>query len=76
MQTNDAIQEMLKAAGKTAYGLSLELGRAHSFITSTLKRKGGVGAPLLASIADKCGYNLVLVNKETKEQITIDPAID
>ena len=61
MQTNDAVKAIMAKAGKSAYTTSLDMGRKHSFITTTLKRKGGIGAPVLSDIASACGYRLVLV---------------
>ena len=64
MQTNDAIKQILTRAGLTPYSASLKIGKSHAYIGSLLKRAGGVGAPVLASIADICGYDLFLVSRE------------
>lgn len=72
MQTNDAVREIIGNAGMSAYSASLALGKAHSYMTSLLKRKGGIGAPVLATIADACGYDLMLVPRDGGEPIVID----
>jgi len=69
MQTNDAVKAIMAKAGKTAYAASLDMGRKHSFITTTLKRKGGIGAPVLSDIASACGYRLVLVPDEHMDDV-------
>jgi hypothetical protein len=74
MRTNEAIQSIIGSAGLTPYGASLALKRTHSYITSLLKRKGGVSAPVLATIADVCDYDLMLVPRDkAKDTIRIDP---
>ena len=69
MQTNEAVKAIMAKAGKSAYTTSLDMGRKHSFITTTLKRKGGIGAPVLSDIASACGYRLVLVPDEHMDDV-------
>ena len=72
MKVNEAISHMLETSGRSAYNVSLAMNRAHSYINSLSKRKGFVSAHVLASIADVCGYDLLLVNRQTGETIPID----
>lgn len=74
MKVNDAILHMLETSERSAYNVSLAMGKAHSYINSLSKRKGFVSAHVLASIADVCNYDLVLVNRQTGETIPIDPS--
>lgn len=69
MQTNDAVKTIMQKTGKSAYAASLDMGRKHSFITTTLKRKGGIGAPVLSDIASACGYRLVLVPDDHMDDV-------
>jgi hypothetical protein len=48
------------------------MGRANGYVDQSLKRKGGIGAPALAEIAQACGYELQLVGRG--ETLNIDPA--
>lgn len=61
MDTNTCVRHMLDKAGMSPYAASLAMGRAHSYMGQALKRKGGIGAPVLAEIAQACGYRLQLV---------------
>ena len=72
MQTNEAMKKMLDDAHMSAYAASLAMGRAHSFVGQTLKQKGMVGAPTLASIADVCEYDLALIPRGGGDPILID----
>ena len=72
MKVNDAILHMLETSKRSAYNVSLAMGKAHSYINSLSKRKGFVSAHVLASIADVCGYDLLLVNRQTGEATPID----
>lgn len=63
MDTNSCVRHMLDKAGMSPYAASLAMGRAHSYMGQALKRKGGIGAPVLAEIAQACGYELLLVGR-------------
>ena len=73
MKVNEAISHMLETSKRSAYNVSLAMGKAHSYVNSLSKRKGFVSAHVLSSIADVCGYDLLLVNRQTGETIPIDP---
>ena len=70
MDTNACVRHMLDKAGMSPYAVSLAMGRAHSYMGQALKRKGGIGAPVLAEIAQACGYTLQLVGHG--ETLTLD----
>lgn len=70
MDTNACVRHMLDKAGMSPYAASLAMGRAHSYMGQALKRKGGIGAPVLAEIAKACGYTLQLVGHG--ETLTLD----
>lgn len=74
MDTNACVRHMLDKAGMSPYAASLAMGRAHSYMGQALKRKGGIGAPVLAEIAQACGYELLLVGRG--ETLHIDPATE
>jgi len=75
MQPKEAVATMLKTSGHTMYSASLATDHKHSYISSLMRRKGSISAPVLATIADVCGYDLVLVPRgDQGDQITIDAA--
>lgn len=63
MDTNSCVRHMLDKAGMSPYAASLAIGRAHSYVGQALRGKGGIGAPVLAEIAQACGYELLLVGR-------------
>lgn len=71
MEARDALDRMLEASGQSRAGVSISLGRHRNFIASGLSR-GSWNPTLhtLASIAEKCGYHLVLESDD--ERIAID----
>lgn len=73
MQTFEAIRAMLGASGKSQRGVSIELGRTHNWLNSTLGIAQDTKAGTLAAIAKVCGYELQLVNRDTGDVLTIDP---
>lgn len=63
---------MLDKSGMSPDAASQAMGRPSSYLEQALKRKGGIGAPALAEIAQSCGYELLLVGRG--ETLHIDPA--
>lgn len=72
MQPKEAVTYMMNSANKSMYTVSLETGHKASYVSSLMRRKGSISAPVLANIAYVCGYDLALINRETGEQIAID----
>lgn len=72
MDTSDAIREMIARSGKSARALSAEMGKSPSYLGTTLAKGSDVSAANLARLADRCGYELVLMGND--EKIKIDPA--
>lgn len=61
MDTNSCVHHMLDKAGLSPNAACQSMGRANGYVDQSLKRKGGIGAPTLAEIAQVCGYELQLV---------------
>lgn len=72
MDTNSCVHHMLDKAGLSSNAACKSMGRANGYVDQSLKRKGGIGAPALAEIAQACGYELQLVGRG--ETLNIDPA--
>ena len=72
MDTNLCVRHMLDKAGLSPNAACQSMGRANGYVDQSLKRKGGIGAPALAEIAQACGYKLQLVGRG--ETLSIDPA--
>ena len=72
MDTNSCVHHMLDKAGLSPNAACQSMGRANGYVDQSLKRKGGIGAPALAEIAQACGYKLQLAGRG--ETLNIDPA--
>lgn len=72
MDTNSCVHHMLDKAGLSPNAACQSMGRANGYVDQSLKRKGGIGAPALAEIAQACGYELQLVGRG--ETLRIDPS--
>lgn len=72
MDTNSCVHHMLDKAGLSPNAACQSMGRANGYVDQSLKRRGGIGAPTLAEIAQACGYELQLVGRG--ETLRIDPA--
>lgn len=72
MDTNSCVRHMLDKSGMSPDTASQAMGRPSSYLEQALKRKGGIGAPALAEIAQSCGYELLLVGQG--ETLHVDPA--
>lgn len=76
MKANEALAYMLETSGRSAYSVSLALGKSHSYINSLTKRKGNISAHVLASVANVLDYDLALINRQTGETILLDACQD
>ena len=72
MDTNSCVRHMLDKSGMSPDAASQAMGRPSIYLEQALKRKGGIGAPALAEVAQSCGYELLLVGRG--ETLHIDPA--
>ena len=72
MQPKQAVTTMLQKAGHTMYSASLATDHKASYISSLMRRKGSISAPVLATIANVCDYDLVLIPRGGGDSIPID----
>ena len=73
MGPNDAVRAMLDGAGLSPYAASIKMGKAHSYVLSAIKRKGGISAAVVSEIAQACNYSLQLVPQDgAGDPIVID----
>ena len=73
MESKEALRYIIGRSGKPKTKISLELGKTSGYINAYLSIGRTPGMDVFASIADVCGYDLLLVNRETGETIPIDP---
>ena len=60
MDTREAIERMCEEAGKSQRAVSAEIGRAPTFLSTTLHKGSGPKVDTMAAIARACGFELVL----------------
>lgn len=70
MNTLDAIQHMIDVSGMPKSELSRRMGKARTFVSTTLFRRSIPRADTLAEMAQRMGYSLVLRGHD--EEIVID----
>ena len=78
MDIIDCIKRMVEGSGKSARQVSRDLGRASTYLGTTITHKADVGASNVARIANLLGWRLVLVrDKDGKcEEMEVSPRAD
>ena len=72
MRIREAIAHMVECSGKSKYALSLDLGRQNSYIGALLNKGTIPQVNTLVAIADKCGYDLQLVHRNSGDIIKLE----
>ncbi len=72
MSIIEAMREMITRSGKSKYGLSLELGKSHAYLGVLLNKGTIPQVNTLVAIADKCGYDLQLVHRNSGDIIKLE----
>ncbi len=73
MESNQALPEMVKRSGKSMQSISLTMGRARTYLANTIAKQADPHVSIMSEIADVCGYDLQLVEREGDSVIVIDP---
>lgn len=60
MDPREAIERMCQEAGKSQRTVSTEIGRAPTFLSTTLHKGSVPRVDTMSAIADACGFELVL----------------
>lgn len=71
MKARQALYKIVESSGKSRIQVSSELGRSRNYITNYFVNDMNPGADTLAQIADVCGWDMVLRNRSTGEEIPI-----
>lgn len=74
MESKEALRYVVNHSGKSQRAISVELGKVPTYISATFTQGSIPTVETLANVANVCGYDLLLVNRETGETISIDPA--
>ena len=73
MQAKEVIRAMIEDSGISQRQVSLSMGRSGHFISSVLGNGRMPNIELMAEMADSAGFDLVLRNRHTGNEIQIDP---
>lgn len=82
MKTIAAITKIVEESGMSKRAVSEAMGRSGNYLASVIEQSqrkgGGVRSSTLSSIAEACGYSLVLVPAEKVDDgmLVIDPPED
>ena len=71
MQTHEAIRHMCDTSGQKIAEVSKAIGRSRAFLSNMLTRGNNPRIDTLVSIAQACGYKVVLEGHD--EKIVIEP---
>ena len=72
MDSREALRYVLSRSNKPKTTVSQELGKSAGYINTYVSMGKVPGLDTMASIANVCGYDLVLVDRSTGETIKID----
>ena len=73
MDARDIIKGAVSDSGKKITVVSMEMGRSRAFLSSYITKRQVPSVELVAEIADATGHDLLLRNRETGNEIIIDP---
>jgi hypothetical protein len=73
MQANEAMRALFGRGKASAIDASFKIGKKRNYISGTISRGSTPQADTYAMIMDAIGYDLLLRNRETGEEIIIDP---
>ena len=75
MDAREATRKMMLNSGRSEYSLSIELSPTGGryYLESIWKRGTNPRTDTMAKIADACGYDLLLRNRQDGSEITINP---
>lgn len=71
MNATDAIRQMMKRASLGPSELSRRIGKARTYIASTLSHGSTPKVDTVARIAHECGYRLILRNDESGDELEL-----
>ena len=73
MDARKVIADVVADSGMSKYRVSLNLGRDRSFISSTVAQGKIPTIETMAEIGDVTGHDVIVRNRKTGREITIDP---
>lgn len=71
MEPKDFIHACLRASGNTMWGVSKKMGGPATRLDNMIRRGSIPRLDTAARIADACGCDLVLVDRETGERVAV-----
>jgi len=73
METIEIVREMMHVSGLSVRKLGTALGKSPQYMKQTLYGGTIPSSKKLAAIADACGYDLLVRNRDDGTEIIIDP---
>lgn len=72
MKAKAALNRIINESGISRIQLSRKLGRTDNYLSSMTHGRQSPGCDVMASVADVCGYDLILRKRSTGIEILID----
>ena len=73
MQTLEAIRHMCEASGQKIAEVSRAIGRSRAFLSNMLTRGNNPQTDTLISIAQACGYKVILEGQGERIELALTP---
>lgn len=73
MEPLEALSSAIKTSGLSRYAVSRRLGKTQAYIGAMFSRESIPKTDTYATIADVCGYDLLLRRRADDSEIVIDP---
>jgi hypothetical protein len=73
MKFHDVLTAVISRSGIPKMTLSSLMGKSYTFINTTLGRKSVPKTDTFALIADVCGFDLLVRQRSTGDEMLIDP---
>lgn len=73
MMPEDVVPTLVKESGASTIAISDAMGRSRGYLSAYIANKRTPNIRLLAELGDELGYDLLLRERKTGREITIDP---
>lgn len=76
MQVKSAVDKIIQESGLSKLDIAKSMGKNPNFVYALVNKQTDPSYRTLVSIADTCGYDLLLRNRVSNNEIIIDPPND
>lgn len=73
MEIKQALSHVIERSGMSRYAVGQRLGKGRNYMYNLLAKPTNPTFGVIVDVADVCGYDLALVNREDGDVIKLDP---